>query len=211
MCNDFSCLITDDCQVFWKRGVSSHDHLETMFDVAKNHRFIKAEITPDAGYLYPEKSWTFQIDESETPDWFTDAHKLAAMRELRKWKKEVYALINLEEARNPINPLTGKKKKTTKTDIENLKIWASVGDSVWASVGDSVAASVGDSVWDSVAASVGDSVGAYTGGLFNIWNGDYKFQPAIDLWKRGFVASFDGKTWRLLSGAKADIVFTYER
>ena len=109
---------------------------------------------------------------------------------------------------------------------------ASVGDSVWDSVwdsvralvgasvralvGDSVRASVGDSVGASVGASVWDSVGAYIGSLFpNIgqWKyvthrkGEYPFQPAVDLWKRGFVPSYDGKKWRLHSGAKAKIVW----
>ena len=61
--------------------------------------------------------------------------------------------------------------------------------------------------WDSVRASVRASVGAYQGSLFNIWGTEYKFQPAVDLWKRGFVASFDGTTWRLHSGKKAEIVW----
>ena len=111
-------------------------------------------------------------------------------------------------------------------------VWASVGAGVWDSVGASVWASVGDSVWDSVRASVRDSVGAsvragvgdsvgdsvwaYVGSLFpNIekWGyikhevGVYPYQAAVDLWKRGLVASFDGELWRLHSGEKADIVF----
>jgi len=143
------------------------------------------------------------------------------------------------EVVNPINPLR-RKVKPTKRDIEILKEWASVWDSVWASVEASVWDSVGDSVWasvwasvrasvgdsvgasvrasvgDSVGASVRDSVGAYIGSLFpNIkkWeyikheSGVYPYQAAVDLWKRGLVASFDGKIWRLLSGKKADIVF----
>jgi len=72
------------------------------------------------------------------------------------------------ESLNPINPLLVKKHKVTKKDIENLKKWdsvwdsvgASVRDSVWASVGASVRDSVWDSVWASVGASVWDSVGA---------------------------------------------------
>jgi hypothetical protein len=307
MCQDFSCLITQSCQVAWKSGVTSHDHLETLFKAEmpelNDRRYLKAEITPDKGYLYPEGYWTFKIDD-DTPSWFTGEHKLAAMRAHRKWKKEVYTLINLDEARNPVNPLQ-RIHKPTPRDIELLKEWASVGasvrDSVWVSVWvsvwdsvgasvrdsvwvnvrdsvrdsvgasvwdsvrdsvrDSVGASVGDSVWVSVGASVGasvrdsvwvsvrdsvgasvwdsvwdsvwvsvrdsvgnsvgasvrasvwvsvrDSVGVYIGSLFNIWNGGYKFQPAVDLWKRGFVASFDGKTWRLHSGKKAKIVYEW--
>ena len=196
MCNDFSGLLTQSRQVIWKRGVSSHDRLYSIFkadypELKKERGYLCFEITPDAGYLYPEKDWTFKID-GEEPGWFTDGHRLDALRAHRQWKKEVYSLINLKEARSPINPLTRIYKPTEK-DIDLLKEWASV----WASVG--------ASVW----ASVGASVGAYVGSLFNIWNGDYKFQAAADLWTRGFVPSFNGTTWRLHSGKKAKIVYEW--
>jgi len=76
-------------------------------------------------------------------------------------------------------------------------------------------ASVGDSVWDSVWASVW----AYTSSLFpNIKKWKYidhkegynPYQPCIDLWKRGFVPSYDGETWRLHAGEKAKIVYELE-
>jgi len=230
MCKDFSCVVTQSHQVFWKRGTSSHDHIIELFKADNpqltDSRHVKVEITPDKGYLYPDGGWTLKVDEDETPSWFTGAHKKECMRSLEQWKKEVYALINLEEARNLINPLKLLPSEVTETDIENLKKWASVGvsvlASVWASVRDSVSASVGDSVWasvwvsvldsvlDSVWASVRDSVRAYTGSLFNIWGGDYKYQPIVDLWKRGFVASFDDKTWRLHSGENAAIVYEWQ-
>jgi len=91
-------------------------------------------------------------------------------------------------------------------------VWASVGDSVVDSVVDSVGASVRDSVRDSVE----DSVVAYISSLFpNIKEWKYikhkkgisPFQPCIDLWKSGFVPSFDGKTWRLHVGEAAKIVY----
>ena len=93
-------------------------------------------------------------------------------------------------------------------------VWASVRASVGASVWDSVGASVWDSVRDSVRASVGDSVWAYVSSLFpNIkkWKYIYHeecvnpFQSCIDLWKGGYVPSFDGKVWRLHT--KAGIVW----
>ena len=78
----------------------------------------------------------------------------------------------LSEVINPINPLLiGREMIATAQEIELLKqwalvgdsvwasVWTSVGDSVWASVWASVEASVGDSVWDSVEASVEASVG----------------------------------------------------
>ena len=49
-------------------------------------------------------------------------------------------------------------ERVTDEQIDWLKSWASVRDSVWASVVVSVRASVWDSVWDSVRASVGASV-----------------------------------------------------
>ena len=85
-----------------------------------------------------------------------------------------------------VNPLTGRAKKPTKQDIALLKQWDSAWDSVW------------------------DSVRAYIGSFFDIWDGDYKFQPAVALWERGFVASFDGTTWRLHSGKKAEIVYEWK-
>ena len=128
-----------------------------------------------------------------------------------------------------VHPLKIKRYKVTRVDIENLKKWDSVGDSVrasvWASVGasvrDSVWASVGASVWasvgDSVWASVGASVWGYISSFFALekWRhidhepGKNPYQPLIDLWNRGFVPSFDGKTWRLHQGECAKIVYEW--
>ncbi len=112
-------------------------------------------------------------------------------------------------------------------DSVRVSVWDSVGDSVRDSVGDSVWASVRDSVRDSVRVSVGDSVRdsvwdsvrAYFGSLFpNIkqWEGapkdieGYPYQSCVDLWKRGFISSFDGKKWRLHQGKDAKIVYEME-
>jgi hypothetical protein len=74
----------------------------------------------------------------------------------------------------------------------------SVGASVWASVCNSVYNSVCNSVGDSVGASVWASVGAYTSDFVNI---KYKhdFSPAIKLWKKGIVPSYNSvdKIWYL--------------
>ncbi|MCK9575568.1 MAG: hypothetical protein M0R51_06385 [Clostridia bacterium] len=103
-------------------------------------------------------------------------------------------------------------------------VWSSVGSSVWSSVGDSVWSSIWSSVWssiwslvgDSIWSSVRDSVGAYvSSGFPNIKKWKYidheeginPFQSGIDLWNDNLVPSFDGKTWRLHSGSKAEIVF----
>jgi hypothetical protein len=97
---------------------------------------------------------------------------------------------------------------------------ASVWGSVRASVGYSVRASVWGSVWysvsDSVRYSVSDSVYSYYGHIFTgitNWKyvdhppNKYPFQPCVDLWLRGFVPSFDGKTWRLHKGENMDAVY----
>ncbi|MDI6886943.1 MAG: hypothetical protein QMD22_11530, partial [archaeon] len=94
----------------------------------------------------------------------------------------------------------------------------SVEKSVWNSIRNSVRVkvSVRNSVWNSVR----NSVGAYIGLLFpNIrrWkyveheDGVYPFASAVRLWKRGLVPSFDGKTWRLHSGEKGEIVWENRR
>ena len=77
---------------------------------------------------------------------------------------------------------------------------------VWDSVRDSVGASVRDSVWASVGDSVWASVWAYISSFFDIQY-KYDFSPAIKLWERGLVPSFDGTTWRLHSGENAEVVY----
>lgn len=93
-------------------------------------------------------------------------------------------------------------------------VWSSFGDSVEASVRASAKASVGASVLNSVLNSVGalvmasvlNSVGAYVSSFFDI-KYDHDFFSCVKLWEMGLVPSFDGTTWRLHSGNKADIVF----
>ena len=86
-------------------------------------------------------------------------------------------------------------------------VGASVKDSLWASSWYSLWYSLGASVRYSLWASAVASVWAYVSSFFNI---DYKydFTPAIRLWERGLVPSFDGKVWRLHSGPDAEIVYT---
>ena len=207
MCRAFSCVITKNNKVLWKAGVNSHDALiddanlkddTTDGDLIK---FAKIEITPDKGYLHPEDKWTLRVDENTTPRWLTKAKKDLCWIAFGEWKKQIYSGINLDEAINPVYPLKIKSAKVTEEDKELLKKWASVRDSVWASVKDSVWASV----W------------AYTGSLFTSiteWqyapkSDGYPYQPCVDLWKRGFVPSFDGTTWRLHSGKDAKIVYEW--
>ena len=110
------------------------------------------------------------------------------------FKKIVEPLI----IKSIINPLElPMVKKPTNEQIQLLKDWASAGDSVW------------DSVWDPVWASVRASVWAYISSFFDI---KYKhdFTPCVKLWEQGLVPSFDGTTWRLHSGKKANVVYEWK-
>jgi len=200
MCRAFSGLITMEGKVYWQAGIDSHEDLIDKFrgkdkllaDDELPATFCRFEITPNRGYLYPEKKWTFEFDD-EKPKWWTIEFEKSCWDAQKKWKKKVYSLINLKEARNPINPFEIEPpKRITKKHLKLLKkwdsvrdsvrasVWASVWDSVWDSVRDSVRDSVwdsvGDSVWDSVWDSVGDSVWdlvgasvwAYIGSIFKI-------------------------------------------
>ena len=133
-------------------------------------------------------------------------------------EKEGYKVC---EACYPVNPfevnpmpLEDAKKLLEEWKKVRASIWDSVLDSVLDSVMASVGASVMESVWASVMESgwasswdsVWDSVMAYISSLFtNIEQWKYvkheagvnPFQSGINLWKGGYVPSFDGKTWRL--------------
>ena len=111
--------------------------------------------------------------------------------------------------RKIVNPLKIRKHKPTEKDIALLKEWNSVRDYV------------GNSVRYSVEDSVGNSVSAYIGSFFTLPRDKwlytekmeckgYPFQCAVDLWNRGFVSSLDGKTWRLHSGPKMEVVYEWK-
>ena len=223
MCQAFSCIITKKGDVLWQSGVDQHEKIIDIFKIKDDTtdgdliKFAKIEITPDKGYLYPEDKWTLRVDENTTPRWLTKTKKDLCWVAFGKWKEQIYSGINLEEAREPINPLLLNPQEVTEQDIELLKKWQSVRESVGQSVRESVWESVRGSVGQSVWQSVRESVGAYIGSLFSSiteWKyapktDGYPYQPCVDLWKRGFVASFDGTTWRLHSGKDAKIVYEW--
>ena len=165
-------------------------------------------------YEYNPLTKVFTVDQINTKD-------RSIIEE--RWVREINfkAIVEPLIIKEIINPFEIKWKRETKKDIENLKKWSSVWvsacNSVRDSVRDSVGASACKSVWASVGYSVGysvrdsvgysvrDSVWAYISSFFDIkkWKhikhkpGENPFQSCIDLWHRGFVPSFDGKTWRL--------------
>ena len=127
---------------------------------------------------------------------------LTVIREIPDSEKEQVFGFSYNEALHPVDP-SWIENEVSAQDLANLKIWASVGASVGASVWDSVRASV----W----ASVRDSVWAYVGSLFPYivkWQhiehakGIYPFQPAVDLWKRGFIPIRIDGTWKLYHPVK---------
>jgi len=155
---------------------------------------------------------------------------------------------NILEACFPVNPLTGEAKEVTDKEIELLKEWISIFNSIRDSIHDSIhdsiydsirdpdifdsifnsifnsihdsihdsilfsiyiRDSIHDSIFNSIRDSIRDSIYTYISSLFlNIRTWKYidhdeginPFQPGIDLWKSGFVPSFDGANWRLHSG-----------
>jgi hypothetical protein len=75
-------------------------------------------------------------------------------------------------------------------------------NSLWGLISDNIGYSIGDSVWK----SVWHSYYAYVSSFFRI-KYDHDFTCLNELWNRGFVSSFDGTTWRLHSGEKAEVVY----
>ena len=150
MCKAFSCLVNREGEVFWQAGMDTHDRLVSLSgwpDTDTQRDWARAEIVPTEGYLYPEKPWGFHLDEEVEPSWWSEDHRLAAEDAHRVWKEEVYGKINLEEARNPINPLAlPPVKAVTEEHLAWLRAWGRVREGVWANVGDGVEASVGASV-----------------------------------------------------------------
>jgi len=127
-------------------------------------------------------------------------------------KEQIKLLKNWDSVRDSVRDSVLDSIRDSVRDSIRDSVWDSVRDSVldsvWDSVRDSIRDSVLDSVWDSVLDSVWDSVYAYMSSFFDI---KYKcdFSSAIQLWESGLIPSFDGKTWRLRSGKKADIIYEW--
>jgi hypothetical protein len=232
MCQFFSFITEPEChggQRFYfdwdnRQQFNFDDRQDSHLSIAKFYLLNEDKCNK---YEYNPLTGAFKVDQinSEVDD------SIQAEEWVRKldFKKIVEPLI----IKPIIHPLMlPKVEKVTEEQIDQLKQWASVWDLVWvsvwvsvrdsvgdsvrASVGVSVGASVGDSVGDSVGvsvgASVGDSVGdsvwAYISSFFAI-KYDHDLTPCIKLWETGLVPSFDGTTWRLHSGEKADVVYEW--
>ena len=166
-------------------GADSHDHIISYYKL------------PDSkcnSYEYNPLTKVFDVDQQNSGT--DDRVQAERWVEGLDWKRIVKPLI----IKPIINPFTDckKVKKPTKAQIKLLREWVSVRDSVGVSVWDSV----GDSVVD----SVGVSVRAYCSSFFDIKYA-YDFSSCVELWEQGLVPSYDGKTWRLRSGKKAEVVY----
>jgi hypothetical protein len=113
---------------------------------------------------------------------------------------------NVLESCYPVHPFKIQPTITVEEAVALLEAWMKVRASVRASVWASVWASVRNSVGASVGDSVEDLIYAYISSLFpgiKKWKyieheeGVNPYQSGIDLWRSGYVPSFDGKTWRL--------------
>ena len=239
MCKAFSCIATRK-KVYWKLGMDSHndisEHFKLKDDVSNN--FCPVEIVPkNNNYIEPDE-WVFNFDD-KCPDWWKQSNEEMCWSAKDKWHKQLMKKVYKNRIKNLINPFELPIiKQVTKTDINNLKKWDSIGgsigdsvrDSIWNSVGGSIGVSIWNSIWESIGDSVGNSIGGsiwdsvgdsiygYVGYMFKLERSEWKytnkiktksypFISVVKLWERGLVPSFDGETWRLHSGKKADIVF----
>ena len=164
MCKAFSALVLKSGEVKWAMGIDSHSSLQEKFGLREigvvadpaEITIAKVEITPDNGdYLHPNK-WTFKLDESVAPSWWTPLDEKAAWKAHSHWKRQLSRVIVRKAIVQPFK--LKPPKRITKKQIDALKQWASVWASVRASVRDSVGQSVCDSVGASVWASVRDSL-----------------------------------------------------
>jgi len=235
MCKAFSCIATRK-KVYWKLGMDSHndisEHFKLKDDVSNN--FCPVEIVPkNNNYIEPDE-WVFNFDD-KCPDWWKQSNEEMCWSAKDKWHKQLITKVYKNRIKNIIHPFKLPTiKQITKTDINNLKKWDSIGDSIGDSVRDSIGDSIGVSIWDSIGDYIGDYIGdsirdsiggsiwdsiyGYAGYMFKLERSEWKytnkvktkeypFISLIKLWKRGLVPSFDGNIWRLHSGKKAKIVF----
>ena len=207
----------------WFENSDSHSSLaKHFFKNGAEDRLNAYEFNPITKVFTKDKI-NIEDDSQDAETWVNNLN----------FKKIVPELI----IKDIVNPFKLKKvEKVSEKDIKLLKKWNSVMDSVVNSVGYSVwnSNSVGNSVVDSVMDSVGYSVvGSVMGSVRNsvwnsvrnsVWNSvedsvytyissffdikyRYDFSSCVELWNKGLVPSFDGETWRLHSGEKAEIVF----
>ena len=199
-------------------GADSHSHICSHFKLDED-RCNKYEYNPLIGEFIVDQINSERDDREVAEKWVN-----------RLDFKTIVEPLIIKPIVNPFE--LPAVERVTDEQIDWLKSWASVWNSVRNSVGNSVRNSVGnsvrDSVWNSVEdvvwasvwevvwASVWDvdwdavrvSVCAYFSSFFAI---EYKFDfsSAVKLWDDGLVPSFNGTTWRLHTGKDARVVYEW--
>jgi len=164
-----------------------------------------------------------QKDIDLLKDWITVCNQISPENYLRSMAGNLMARDSMMDS--DWNSVKDSVRDSVNRAV-GYSVWNSVRDSIWDWVGHGVRDLVAYSVWYSgwypdwhlVEDSVIDPIQAYAGSFFNLnkWeyikhkDKKYPFQPAVDLWYRNLVPSFDGKTWRLCTGPKARIVYELE-
>ena len=196
MCEFFSCISNGQGNIWYfdwelrKKFLSgeldyspdSHSSIADYFGFKgdKEDRMNKYEFNPLTG--------KFTIDQLNGKD---DSEVVE--RKLRKLDfVTIVPSLKIKEIFHPFNQIPVAPEVTPEM-IELLQKWASVGDSVR------------DSVW------------AYTASFFpeiTEWKyvenlGPNPWEPCQKLWEMGVVPSFDGKTWRLHAGEKAEVIYEW--
>jgi len=90
MCNFFSCISMKDKTVIWEREIDNHHELLEIHKIPDNEehqaklKFARVEITPPNGNVFEVdlEKWKFKIDQSLTPDWFSESHKTECLKAL---------------------------------------------------------------------------------------------------------------------------------
>ena len=240
MCNFFSfCTMPDSTSDFYyfdwqmrqadKDGADSHSHICAHFRIDED-RCNKYEYNPLTGVFTVDMRNAVKDDSKRAEKWVKQLDWKTIVEPLII--KPIQVPLELPAVKAPTEEQISWLKewvsvwdsvwdsvKASVRDSVGASVWDSVGDTLWASVRDSVWASVGASVWDSVGdtlwASVRDSVWAYISSFFAVeYNHDlynHDLSSAIKLWESGLVPSFDGTTWRLHSGKKAEIVYEWKK
>ena len=183
-------------------GVDSHSHICA---------YYKLNEDKCNKYEYNPLTKRFEIDQINSE---RDDSKAAEKWAQRLDFKTIIEPLIIKPIVNPFE--LPAVEHVTDEQIDWLKSWASVRVSVWnsvrasirASVGNSVGYSVWNSVWDSVWNSAEALVGAYISSFLDIPY-QHDFTPAVKLWDDGLVPSFNDKTWRLLTGKDAKIIYEW--
>ena len=135
MCRPFSCLIDEDCQVYWKMGIDSHEELCAQLGLFRRDNrgeLVHVEVVPDLGEpLLTATRWRVEVEEDNLPKWWSDAHTTAAIQAQGVWWKRIWETLPPLEAfksgqTSPIQTDPCHLPETTPEVIANLKMWGRV-------------------------------------------------------------------------------------